>query len=189
MAFKDNKKFYDSSIKKYGISAQGVHWNNQETQYKRFEIITQLISKDFHSNSFVDVGCGFADYYRYLEENDFFIKEYIGIDCEKDMINVCKERFPKLDFLEKNALKDELAKKDYYICSGALNILTKKEFFLFIKNCYKASNRAFIFNFLSKDSYNHLTKDEVITFCKTLSTNTKIVGKYLYNDTTIIIYK
>ncbi len=46
MAQKDNHKFYKYAIKKYGISAKGVHWNSQYTQYKRFEVLTSFIKNN-----------------------------------------------------------------------------------------------------------------------------------------------
>ena len=46
MAKKVNHAFYKSVIKKYGISAKGVHWNSQFTQYKRFEVLTNFIKSE-----------------------------------------------------------------------------------------------------------------------------------------------
>ena len=46
MAQKDNTEFYKKSIEKYGISAQGVQWNSDYSQYKRFEILTSFIKNN-----------------------------------------------------------------------------------------------------------------------------------------------
>ena len=119
-----NKLFYQKSIQEYGVSAQGVHWNSKYTQYKRFEIITKLIKKEIKHSTLVDVGCGFAEYFNYLQNNNRIPKEYIGIDCEIKMIEISKKRFPNQLFFKQNVLYDELKTADYYISSGALNILT-----------------------------------------------------------------
>ena len=75
MAQKDNHTFYKSAIKKHGISAKGVHWNSQFTQYKRFEILTNFIKNEIQNSLIVDAGCGFGEYYNYLFDNQF-IKKY-----------------------------------------------------------------------------------------------------------------
>ena len=185
----NNKQFYKKSIEEYGISAQGVHWNIKYTQYKRFEILTKLIKKDIIKSSIVDAGCGFAEYYKYLEVNHKIPKQYIGYDVENEMIKVSKKRFNHLEFYIKNILLDELHEVDYYICSGAMNIMSKEDVFLFIKRCFTYSKKGFIFNILKSMSFNNIDIDEVLDYCKTLSGNIKIKDNYLDNDITIFMVK
>ncbi len=191
MAFEDNNKFYKSSLKKHGLSAQGVHWNSKYTQYKRFEILSSFIKSDIKNSSIVDVGCGFAEYYSYLKKINKTPKEYIGLDCEQSMIEISQKRFKNLVFKKKNILKDTLEEADYYVCSGALNILTKKEFFIFLSKCIEKCKKGFIFNFLKEDSYNYIKKEEILYFCENLNLNLEIQTKdnYLENDFTIFLKK
>lgn len=189
MAQKDNNKFYEKSIKRYGISARGVHWNSSYTQYKRFEILTEFIKDDILESSIIDAGCGFGEYYNYLFDNNLKPKSYIGIDCEEEMINLASKRFLNTHFYVKNILTDSLENADYYICSGALNILDKKEIFLFIKNCYLACEKAFIFNFLKNDPLTKIKVEDVLDFCKTLTKNIFIKENYLENDISIYLKK
>lgn len=176
-------------IKKYGISHQGVHWQSQYTQYKRFEVLTQFIKKDIKASTIVDAGCGFGEYYNYLEKNHLKPKEYIGIDIEDEMIKRASQRFNKITFHKKNILEEELPQYDYYICSGAMNILTKEEMFSFITKCFEASLKGFVFNFLKKDSFNYVSANEVITHCKGLCKAIGINDNYLQNDMTIYLTK
>ena len=76
MAQKDNNEFYKKSIKRHGISAQGVHWNSDFSQYKRFEILSDFIRKDIKESSIIDAGCGFGEYYNYLFDNNLKPKSY-----------------------------------------------------------------------------------------------------------------
>jgi len=184
-----NKKFYEKSIKEFGISAQGVHWNNKYTQYKRFEIITKLIKKDIKDSTLVDVGCGFGEYYNYLQNNHKIPKEFIGIDCEQNMVGISKKRFPTLAFYTKNVLYDELIKSDYYTCSGALNILTLEEIDIFIQKCFKSSKKGFIFNFLKNLTFSNIKKYEIIDICEQYTQNIIIKENYLDNDFTIFMVK
>jgi SAM-dependent methyltransferase len=189
MAKKDNTKFYETAIKKHGISAQGVHWNSEFSQYKRFEILTSFIENSIKQSSVIDAGCGFGEYYSYLFDNNLKPKSYLGIDCEKQMIDLASKRFLNIKFEIQNILKDSLYKADYYICSGAMNILEKEEVFIFIKKCFEASNKAFIFNFLKNDSLTDIKSSEIINYCKTLSKNMHIKEDYLSNDFSILLKK
>ena len=189
MKILSNKKFYEQSVKEFGISAQGVHWNNKFTQYKRFEIITKLIKKDITNSTLVDVGCGFGEYYNYLQNNHKAPKRFIGIDCEQDMISISKKRFPNLEFLTKNILYDELIEADYYTCSGALNILTLEDINIFIKKCFISSKKGFIFNFLKNLTFNNIKKYEIIDICEQYTKNIILKENYLDNDFTVFMVK
>ncbi|QKF76189.1 class I SAM-dependent methyltransferase [Arcobacter defluvii] len=188
MSKKDNTLFYQKAIKEYGVSAEGVHWNSKYTQYKRFEILTTFI-KDIKKSTLIDAGCGFGEYYNYLIKNNKEPKSYIGIDCEDIMINIASKRFENIIFKKQNILIDNLKISDYYVCSGAMNILDKEEVFLFIKKCFEASNKAYAFNFLKNDSLTTIQINEILSFCKTLTNNIEIKEYYLENDISILLKK
>jgi SAM-dependent methyltransferase len=189
MAQKDNTLFYKKSIQKYGISAKGVHWNSEYSQYKRFEALTTFINDTICESFIIDAGCGLGEYYNYLYDNNLKPKKYLGIDCEEQMINLASKRFINIDFQIQNILEDNLLLCDYYICSGAMNILEKEEVFRFIKKCFDASNKAFIFNFLKNDSLTTVKEDDIINYCLTLTTKINIKSDYLDNDFSICLKK
>lgn len=189
MAQKDNNEFYKQSIKKYGISAQGVQWNSDFTQYKRFEILTNFIKDDIKESSIVDAGCGFGEYYNYLFDKNLKPKSYTGIDCEDQMISLASKRFLNTSFKKQNILKDNLDFADYYICSGAMNILDENEVFIFIEKCFYFSIKAFVFNFLKNDNLTKIDKTKVINHCLKLSNKLEIKEDYLSNDFSIYLQK
>jgi SAM-dependent methyltransferase len=184
-----NKEFYQKSIEEFGVSAQGVHWNSKYTQYKRFEILTKCIKKDIKGSNVVDVGCGFGEYYNYLLKNHKLPQKYIGVDCEEKMIDVCNIRFPNEQFLVQNILQDDLIKADYYICSGAMNILSFDEVEIFIKKCFEASNKGFVFNYLKNVTFNDIKQHDVEEICKRYSHSLILKDGYLDNDFTIFMVK
>lgn len=189
MAQKSNRKFYQKAILEYGISAQGVHWNSQYSQYKRFEVLTDFIKNDISKSSIVDVGCGMGEYYNYLMDEQIIPLKYFGIDCEIDMINISKRRFPNADFELQNIFDSSLKEADYYVCSGAMNILDKNEFYTFIDICFKKPTKGFIFNFLKNDSYNKIHVNEVLSYCKNLTNKIETQDNYLDNDFSIFLRK
>jgi SAM-dependent methyltransferase len=189
LAQKHNRHFYQKAIKKYGISSLGVHWNNKFAQYKRFDVLTAFIKKDIKEKILIDVGCGFGDYYKYLYDNNLLPKKYIGIDCEDFMIDISKQRFKNQDFKIKNVLTDVLPQADYLVCSGALNILTQEEIYIFIQKCFDASKVGFVFNLLKFNGYNKLDINKLLDFCNLFQCKVEMKDNYLDNDFTIFMIK
>lgn len=186
----NNKKFYRKAIKEFGVSAKGVHWNTQFSQYKRFEVLCDFLDKkELRDASIVDAGCGFGELYNFMLKRELMPKHYCGIDCESEMIQISKDRFPKPEFYVKDILKDTLPVADYYMCSGAMNLLPKRLFFQFIYQCYTHSKKGFIFNFLKKDSFNNIDPRKVIKFCKELNGEYILEEDYLRNDLSIFLKK
>ncbi|WP_072679460.1 class I SAM-dependent methyltransferase [Arcobacter sp. LA11] len=185
----DNYKFYKDSYKEHGATAQGVHWDSEFTQNKRFEILTNFIKNDLENSSLIDVGCGYGAYLTYLKKENLFPNIYLGIDCERFIIDITSKKFDKNVFIKCDILKDEMPKADYLICSGALNILTQIDFLEAIENCFYASSKGFIFNFLTNHSVHNLSTEIIYGFCKKLTKKVTISENYLPNDSTIFLEK
>ena len=184
-----NNQFYLQAYEKHGVSAKGVHWNSKKSQYIRFEILTSFL-KDIKNSSIIDIGCGFGEYLNFLDSKNLEPNIYLGIDCEDFLIKIAKERFPKNIFLKCDFLKQEIPNADYLICSGSFNILTSKDLIKGIKNCFEASSKGFVFNFLTeKESIHRLEFTEVLDFCKTLTPKVSIRNNYLDNDLTFFLEK
>ena len=189
----DNDKFYTSALKQYGKSARGVNWSSQESQEIRFKTILELLPQDLSKYNIGDAGCGFGDFYSYMIIHNKKPKNYLGIDSLAQMCTIAKAQ-TKSDILHLNICQDKLPTQDYYICSGALNILTHFESYLFIQNCYKSSKNGFIFNVLYGDkesqSYNYLNNYHVEKFAKDLGVvNVVLRDDYLLHDITIGFFK
>jgi hypothetical protein len=105
------------------------------------------------------------------------------------MVQISKNRFPEVTFYQKDILNDSLITADYYICSGAMNILTKKDFYHFIERCFESSAKGFIFNFLKNKSFNKIKIEEVLSYCSSLTPKIKTKNNYLENDFTIFMIK
>ena len=185
----DNHTFYFYSYQKHGISAKGVHWGTKERQFLRFEVLIDFIKDELETNSILDIGSGYGDLITYFQEKNTYPQSYTGIDCEEFMIDVCKKRFPNSKFYKKNFIYDSLPEADYYVCSGALNILTKDEFLEAIKNCFNQSKKGFVFNFLTDAFVHGLTSFDVYMFCQKLTKNIDVKNGYLDNDYTIFLKK
>jgi len=189
----DNEKFYTSAIELYGTTAKGVNWHSKRTQELRFDMILELLPKNLKDFSIVDAGCGFGDLYLYMLKKKKEPKEYIGIDTVVDMYSIASEQTGK-EIIIADITKDSLPSSDYYVCSGAMNVLNEFETHLFIQNCFSTCRDGFVFNILhgEKDSetYNYLTKDEILNIASSLHVeHVEFKEDYLSNDITVGFFK
>ncbi len=189
----DNKKFYISAITKYGITPKGVNWSSKHSQQIRFDMILEMLPQNLNLYNIVDAGCGFGDFYIYLQKKKLLPKNYIGIDILSDMYSIASEK-TGCEILIADITKDILPYGDYFICSGAMNILNRFETELFIRRCYEHSRRGFIFNILHGDeknsSYNYMTTLEIKKIADNLHVQRlELYTGYLDGDITVGLFK
>ena len=109
---------------------------------------------------------------------------------------MCKiaQKATKQKIVQIDILKEELPFYDYYICSGALNILTSFETHLFMRNCFKSAKKAFIFNVLygekQSETYNYLCKESIEKIAKSLGVKEVVFQEgYLQGDITVAFFR
>ncbi len=186
----NNYTFYTTALQAHGETPLGLNWHSQEHQQLRFRILLALLPKNLSAFSLGDAGCGFGDFYSYLQEKP---KKYLGIDSLEAMQKIAIQK-TNSQILLADITQSTLPTMDYYICSGALNILTPFETYLFIANCYKSSKKGFVFNALygekESQTYNYLTKKQIQDIATTLHVK-KIAYKegYLESDITVGFFK
>ena len=185
----DSEKFYTSAIEVHGTTAKGVNWHSKQSQMIRFNVILKMLPKELDSFTIVDAGCGFGDFYLYMQKKKRVPKEYIGIDSLVDMYSIASEQ-TGCEILLADICKDQLPSADYYICSGAMNVLQEFETHLFIQNCYESSKVAFIFNILHGDknssTYNYFSTSQIQSIAKNLGVKEVVLKEgYLEGDITV----
>jgi len=185
----DSEEFYKSAIQMYGTTPKGVNWISKQTQEIRFDMILKLLPDDISTMTIADAGCGFGDFYTYMQKKKRVPKNYIGIDSLVDMYSIASEN-TGCEIILADICKDKLPSASYYICSGAMNVLNSFETYLFIRNCYNSSKHGFIFNILHADkqseTYNYLTTQTIKQFAKELDVGkVEFLDTYLENDITV----
>jgi len=187
----DNHRFYKKSIRKYGATAEGVHWNSEYTQRVRFEVISSLLG-DVNNLVIADAGCGFGHFYDYLEENKKIPKRYIGLELHEKMVEYSKQK--GLNVYKCDVLRDGIPEADYYVASGSLNLLHQFETLLFIRRMRQHARVGVIFNMLKgsssrKSTYNKYEPHELLGELGIKIEDATVVDSYLEDDDfTIMVY-
>jgi len=120
-------------------------------------------------------------------------KSYVGIDVVANMCALTQER-TACQTLCADICRDPLPSADFYVCSGALNILTEFESVLFLRNCFMACREGFVFNALhgTKESttYNYMTKKQITQIAKELGVkHLEFQEGYLQQDISVFFRK
>lgn len=117
----ENIRLYKEKNETYGKgSLQGLAWNREETQTRRFKKFIELF--DFNEKSVLDVGCGYGDFYHFLLDNGRKPKAYIGCDLMPEHCEIARERLPTdCSIIEGDFLKCSVPKVDISVLSGTLN--------------------------------------------------------------------
>ncbi len=82
------------------------------------------------------MGCGLGDLLRYLKVEGAPSGEYIGIDVVEPMAEIARRRTGR-QILLLDALCDPLFGADYYLCSGAMNTLTRDRDPAFLRTLFR----------------------------------------------------
>lgn len=175
------------------MSAKGVNWHSKETQNIRFKIILDLLPSKLSTCSVVDAGCGFSAFYKYMLKKKNLPKKYIGIDFLDEMCSIAEDETGQ-EIILANISRDKLPSADYFVCSGALNTLSKFDTILFIKNCYSTCREGFVFNILygnkESETYNYMNLEQLKELAKDLHVERFVYETdYLENDITVGFFK
>ncbi len=188
----DNTRFYDAAIDRHGHTARGVHWNSERSQRTRFRVIASLLPDSLEGCTLVDAGCGFGDFSLYLEETGRSPERYIGLDCMAPMVEEARKR-TGCEIAQCDILHDALPEADFYVCSGAMNILMRFETHPFIRHCFEQARHGFVFNLLEGNDesmvYNYFTAAEIRKMGRDLGARVAIKRGYLPRDITAAFYK
>lgn len=189
MARINQKKFYQENIDTYGTSASGVAWDSEQSQKRRFSALLSALG-DVKHDTLVDAGCGFGDFYLYLEEKNRLPKRYIGLDLCSPMVAEAKLR-TGCKILQCDILRQNLPMADWYVASGSMNLLTRMETQLFIQRCFEKSRKGFVFNLLEgsqqEGSFSYWRTHEVSKICGLLGVKPQIKEDYLEGDFSVIL--
>lgn len=188
----DNDRFYDEAIARYGYGAKGVHWKDERSQRLRFDVLLSFIREPIDTLSLADAGCGSGALWHYLNEKHTLPARYFGLEIKPQFVAAAKENGCPVQPCD--ILYDSLPESDWYLCSGAMNILTREETKRFITRCYNAAHKGFVFNLLEGEEmdsllYNYWQIDEIVDFCQTFSADILVKKGYLRGDFTVALLR
>jgi SAM-dependent methyltransferase len=171
----DLKSHYRKLLEQYGPSPAAVQYSNQESQFKRFEVLAEV---DKNIDSVIDVGCGLGDMYEYLLQTKFSGR-YLGLDFIDEFVELAKNKYsnnPNVEFAVCDLAVDAIPQGyDYILLSGVFNnkVEQNKKFMLdTIEKIFDSCNKGIAFNAMSTyvdyedEELFYSNPLEIFDFCK-----------------------
>ena|SRR5271157_5574529 len=113
--------YYDRLVDRHGHDPRACDYGHAESQRIKFKVFSEML--DYSGMSVLDVGCGFADFARFLEDRYEKVR-YVGVDLSTRMITDAKMFRPDLELRVGNILAEEGAEKfDVVIANGIFYLL------------------------------------------------------------------
>ena len=115
-------KEYNSWFKNHGDSHESVGWNKPKHNLRFKHLLgpwINVINKSSNLLTVGDLGCGLAHLNDFIISKNILIK-YLGIDVNSNLIEKCKEKYPKSIF-ECCSVEDIKEDCDIFIASGLFN--------------------------------------------------------------------
>jgi trans-aconitate methyltransferase len=188
-------QFYDEHLAKYGVnSPEALAWRNDNSQSKRFEILSEV--GELNGHTLLDEGCGLGDLYGYLESKDIRT-DYKGIDINEQLITAARQKYPGVPFELANFTDYSGERVDYVLSSGALSFTipnAKEVYFGHIMKMFDLAKIGVAFNMLDADywqgdeTYMTYSMAEVYEFCLRLTNKVQVRHDYTPEDFTIYLY-
>jgi len=115
---------FSRRIEAHGVSIEALASGNRDRQALRFKILSEVgIGPE---DSVLDVGCGFADFYPYLQQVLGDVS-YTGVDINPVMIEEASKLYPELRFIATDFQDTELPRFDWVVSSSAFNLKLSSE--------------------------------------------------------------
>jgi SAM-dependent methyltransferase len=149
---------YEKRLRRYGETAQGVFWKNDEWQFRRYEILSRIFDESAEAGGVTihDFGCGYGALFDYLCELPVMTgSRYVGIDMSEAMLAAARKRVtdPRASF-QRQLWATEPA--DYTIVSGTFNMLIDADarewrdyVEVSLRRLWKTTRRGLAFNMLN----------------------------------------
>jgi len=208
-------EYFEGLLEKHGDHYLSLDWKSKESQLARFAVLLDIISYSEKKERFsiLDVGCGLAHFYEFLEDLkliDSLGISYMGIDISRKIIEFAKNKFPKIDLQVVDLINDKFDKKfDYVMSSGIFNIrmadieLHKESVRKMISRMFNICNHGASINFLAKSSiylipegekaesekYVYFCEEEVLSWARSISERYTLRRDYHPGDFTVYVLK
>ena len=116
------KELYDKNLKEYGIDPRSVGWTKPESQALRFKKLMQVVQNKTTPFTLNELGCGYAELYKYCLDEAFSVSQYYGYDISEKMLEAAQGYLKKIEQVKLFHNSSIRTKADYSVTSGIFNV-------------------------------------------------------------------
>lgn len=192
-------KYFEKLYAEHGDTSEALGWSDV-SQAERFAVLTQIGELD--RASVLDVGCGFGDFFAYLQESGVCLHRYVGVDQMPRFISVARARhYPDAIFYQEDFLKWNPADSSFgYVFGSGLFFMELDDWYghmvQVVRKMFGLCNIGVGVNFLSvhgtnrKNGIRYTAPSAVLqVLMEEVSTKVKLIADYRKNDFTVFLYR
>lgn len=171
-------RHYDAGLRRFGDTARGALWPNEEDNQRRFDVMLDVIERDGDEPvTLCDLGCGTGNLLARIVQRRLRNVTYIGVDRSPLALAHARAKFPEATFLELDVADPDadLAPMacDYLVANGLFTgkfEMTHDEMMAFlaatVRRLWPLVRRGLAFNAMStvvqwnRDDLFHLSMDD-----------------------------
>lgn len=120
VTLKNIKDMMENMLEENSGHSLAVGWKSREDQLLRFDQFQKMLELAEDEFSLNDFGCGLADFYNWMKEKKFPIKNYYGYDLSEKMLEAAKQNVDGfgVEFFNKRKIQTSA---DFSIACGIFN--------------------------------------------------------------------
>ncbi|WP_205508564.1 class I SAM-dependent methyltransferase [Longitalea arenae] len=190
---------YNEAFNQYHDDIRSVLCANQQRQYLRFAELLKYVDHNDASKEILEVGCGSADLYKYLNFNGYRGK-YTGYDINENLLNLAKAKYVNVNVELVDILESKATRKfDYVLMSGVFNVMVGQDMNwirAFVTKMFELCTNHIAFNALSTyvnfkdDKMFYIDPFEIARYCtENLSKRVTLLHHNLPYNYTLVVFK
>lgn len=143
---------YNARLAQYGDDIKTLAVGPEKHRHIRHRVLCEVGLAS--SCSVLDVGCGFGEFYKYLNDQGINV-QYVGYDINPELIDIAKKRYPMAQFEVKDIQTEPFPEFDFIVSSSSFNhLLVDIDNYIFIEEilrvCFAHAKQGVAIDFLTK---------------------------------------
>lgn len=194
-----SNEIYNAAFNQYHDDIRSVLCGNVQRQYLRFGELIKYVDLNDASREILEVGCGSADLYKYLNFTGYRGK-YKGYDINQNLLDLAAEKYPGIDVQLADIMNINTDKSfDYVVMSGVFNVKVGQDLGWvknFITKMFDLCRNHIAFNALStyvnfaEDKMFYIDPVEIVRFCiENLSRRVTLLHNNLPYNYTVVVFR
>lgn len=189
---------YRERLQQHGPGIQALASGTTERRAIRFGVLSSI--GDLNGASVLDLGCGLADFYAYLQEQGIKVR-YTGYDITPEFVTLAAERYPEAKFEVRDIQSQGIPEKfDYIISSQTFNNkLTHEDNLKLMQDvlriCYQACNAGVAIDMITsyvdfqEERLFYYNPEDIFRYAKSLTKRVTLRHDYPLYEFAIFLYQ
>jgi len=189
-------RLHKGLVAEHGDSIKALGWFDEDKQKQRFMALAG--AGDLNNKSILDVGCGYADLYGYLQSNNIKVR-YTGTEYTPEFRETARKKYGQIKVLDADILSPGFKEKfDFVFAAGIFNSRMKdnKAYIqLMLRKMFGLAREGVAVTFFStyvdfkERRHYHQSPEKIFSFGKSLTPWVDVRHDFMPYEYALYLYK